>query len=370
MNIKDFPPPHIPCKLPLDTISNKLACDKSFISNIIRKGSRLSEFIGYLQNLPSPQILISSLTLQEAVLSSRIEGTLATIADVVTENRSSETMANDIIEIENYCKAIHYGHLTLRDHDALISKNMICQLHILLLDNDVRGADKTPGIFKTEQNFIQNDILGNFTPLPPVLTDEYMDNLIEYIRADSEISELVQAAVMHAQFEMIHPFKDGNGRVGRLLIPLLLFYKKVLPFPIFYISRYFAENNDTYKKYLAALSRASSKEEQISAWRDWLYFFFDGVATESTRHISTSRQIIDLYKEMSAAVNKTAMIPLVDLLFEQLKISPPAVISSLQLPASSVYKVLANLTEKKYLTRTGSERKSLYVFTKILDIVQ
>ena len=175
---------------------------------------------------------------------------------------------------------------------------------------------------------------------------------------------------MHAQFEMIHPFKDGNGRVGRLLIPLFLFYKKVLPFPIFYISRYFAENNDTYKKYLAALSRTSSKEEQISAWRDWLYFFFDGVATESTRHISTSRQIIDLYKEMSAAVNKTAMIPLVDLLFEQLKISPPAVISSLQLPASSVYKILANLTEKNYLTRTGSERKSLYVFTKILDIVQ
>ena len=79
-----------------------------------------------MQNLPSPQILISSLTLQEAVLSSRIEGTLATIADVVTENRSSETMANDIIEIENYCKAIHYGHLTLRDHETLISKNMIC----------------------------------------------------------------------------------------------------------------------------------------------------------------------------------------------------------------------------------------------------
>lgn len=229
----DFPAPYIPKKLPNDEISSAFINDSVLLGNIIKNGRKLSEFIGYLQNLPNPEILVSSLTLQEAVLSSRIEGTLATIKDVVNDDSSSEIIKNDIIEIENYCKAINYGYETLRDTDRGISKSLIKELHRLLLENNVRGANKTPGIFKTEQNYIVNDILGNFTPLPPSLTDEYVDNLVLYIKNKNEISELIQAAVMHAQFEIIHPFKDGNGRVGRLLIPLLLFYKKVLPFPIF-----------------------------------------------------------------------------------------------------------------------------------------
>ena len=175
---------------------------------------------------------------------------------------------------------------------------------------------------------------------------------------------------MHAQFEMIHPFKDGNGRVGRLLIPMLLFYKKVLPHPIFYISRYFSENNDLYKARLAQVSRASSQDEKISAWKDWLDFFFDGVACESVRHIDTSKKINAVYKEMTSMVNKTDMISLVDMLFERLKLQPKEAIEKLGLPPSSVRKELQHLADNGYLTRTGSPRKTAYVFTKLIGIVE
>ena len=365
-----FPKPYIPAKLPDVTIQNAIVGDTDLLANIIKNGRKLSEFIGYLQNLPNPEILVSSLTLQEAVLSSRIEGTLATIKDVVNDNPQSETIRNDIVEIENYSRAVHYGYEVLRDTDRGISKNLIKELHVILLENNVRGANKTPGLFKTEQNYVVNDFLGNFTPLPPSLTDEYVDNLVSYITDSNEISEIVQAAVMHAQFEIIHPFKDGNGRVGRLLIPLLLFYKKVLPFPVFYISRYFSENNDEYKLCLSNLSRSDNSTEKSNAWKQWINFFFYGIANESQRHIDTSKAIINLYSEMCSAVNKTDLIPLINLLFDKLKVIPKDVNNVLDVSSSRIYKELHNLSQQGYITRIGSDRKTSYVFTKLIDIVK
>ncbi len=370
MDINDFPNPYIPEKLPLKDICTAMIQDQSFLTHIIKAGRKLSEFIGYLQNLPNPEILISSLTLQEAVLSSKIEGTIATIADVVNENVSNETLKNDIVEIENYVNAIQFGYEELRNNQGDISKYLIKQLHVLLLVNNVRGADKNPGMFKTEQNFISNDQLGNFTPLPPLLTDEYVDNLVDYIRNCNEVSELLQAAIIHAQFEMIHPFKDGNGRVGRLLIPLFLYYKKVIPFPIFYISRYFAKNNDTYKSCLSNLSKSVHTDDKIVAWKTWITFFFSGIEIESHKHILSAKAIIDLYKEMSSVVNKTEMIALIDIMFNRLKAEPKSLIAELGLPSTSVRRELQKLSEKGYLTKTGSERKTMYVFTKLLDIVE
>lgn len=370
MNINDFPEPFIPKKLPITFLREALMRDMHFMTHLVQNGRKLSEFVGYLQNLPNPNILISSLTLQEAVLSSRIEGTIATIDDVVNQATTSDTIKNDIVEIENYCDAIRYGHQELFERNRGLSKNLIKQLHVLLLEKNVRGAGKTPGEFKKEQNFIKNTVLGNFTPLPPILTDEYIDNLVDYIANENEISELLQAAILHAQFEIIHPFKDGNGRVGRLLIPLFLYWKRVLPYPVFYISRYFAENNDAYKERLSGISKGTSIESQVDGWKNWLYFFFDGIASESKRHIETSKQILNLYKEMIGAVNRTDMIALIDLLFDELRLQPKDAIEKLSLPQTSVYRELQSLSAKAYLTRSGTERKTLYVFTKLIDIVQ
>ncbi len=370
MNIDDFPKPHIPEKLPIEKLASTLQSDPEFLVSMIRAEQSLSEFIGYLNNLPNPQILISSLTLQEAVLSSKIEGTVATISDVVQENYSSETLKNDIKEIENYCSAIEYGREEILDKGNGISKYLIKNLHILLLSNNVRGANKTPGYFKTEQNYIYNSKLGNFTPLPPYLTDEYIDNMIDYLRNTTEVSSLMQAAIMHAQFEMIHPFKDGNGRVGRLLIPLFLFVRNRLPYPIFYISRYFSDYEDMYKERLSNIS-LNTEKDSCTAWKEWLIFFFNGIDNESKRHISTAKAIIDLHKEMTEIVGKTEYFPIVDELFEKLKVEPKMLVQELHISDNSIRRVLKKLSEEnQYISRQGSDRKTSYIFSKLLDIFE
>ena len=293
MNIADFPAPHIPERLPIEEIVKELLSDQVFLKSCFDANSKLSEFIGYLQNLPNPSILVSALTLQESVLSSRIEGTLATIDDVVRGEPSNENIKNDIVEIENYVEAMKFGYETLKERDFQITKHMICTFHSILLTNNVRGSGKTPGLFKTEQNYIKNDLIGNFTPLPPYLTEEYMDNFVDYLNSYSEVSYLIQAAIMHAQFEMIHPFKDGNGRVGRLLIPLFLYAKRAIPFPSFYISRYFAIFDPVYKKSLAALS-SNTEQSPFVAWKNWISFFMRGVYVESNVHIENSKKIMNL----------------------------------------------------------------------------
>lgn len=370
MNINDFPKPHILDKLPIENLSFALQTDRDFLSEMIRAEKCLSEFIGYLNNLPTPNILITSLTLQEAVLSSKIEGTIATISDVVQENTTSETIKDDIKEIENYCKAIEYGREEIIEKGKCISKYLIKNLHVLLLSDNVRGANKTPGCFKTEQNYIYNPKLGNYTPLPPYLTDEYIDNLVDYLRGPEEVSVLMQAAIMHAQFEMIHPFKDGNGRVGRLLIPLFLYSKDCLPSPIFYISRYFSDNEDSYKEKLSNIS-LNKEKDKLESWKEWLLFFFKGISFESKRHIETAKAIIDLYKEMTAVVGKTEYIPIIDELFNKLKVEPKVLVQDLGISDNSVRRVLKKLSEENnYITRHGTDRKTIYYFNKLVDIIE
>ena len=136
-------------------------------------------------------------------------------------------------------------------HKLPLSIRLIKSMHRILLDN-VRGQTKTPGEFKTEQNYIGNSNEITFTPLPAELTLEYMSNLEQYIHYD-EVDLLVQAALLHCQFEMIHPFKDGNGRIGRLLIPLFLYYREILPVPTFYMSAFFEKDRNTYLEKLSAV---------------------------------------------------------------------------------------------------------------------
>ena len=368
ISLADFPAPHIPPKLPLDKLTNSLFTDDKFISLLLEATSSLSEFIGYLQNLPNQDILITSLTLQESVLSSSIEGTIATIEDVVNGDSDSEIINNDITEINNYISAIQYGHISLRDNGKHLSEHLIKELHILLLGNNVRGANKSPGSYKTEQNYIKNELLGNFTPLPPFLTQEYMENLVTYLESPQS-SKLIQIAIAHAQFEMVHPFKDGNGRVGRILIPLFLYAKDKIPAPIFYISRYFTQYNDKYKKYLSDLSKAKTEEELLSYWKDWLNHFLEGIKSESKQHVKTSQQIIELYRSMVAEINKTEMIALVDMLFSQLTIAPTIAVTELNLPDTSIRNELKKLAAKGYITRVGSARKTKYIFTQLIRLL-
>lgn len=371
MDISDFPAPHIPELLPIPEIVKAILSDYDFLGLNFEAQSKLSEFIGYLQNLPNPDILVSALTLQESVLSSRIEGTLATISDVVRDDPENETMKNDIVEIMNYHQAMLYGQRDLVDRNHRFSKNFICTLHAILMTNNVRGAHKDPGKFKTEQNYIRNDELGNFTPLPAYLTDEYIENLVEYMNDSKEPSSLLQAAIIHAQFEMIHPFEDGNGRVGRLIIPLFLYNRNTIPFPTFYISRYFAEFDSEYKKKLFNLSKTDAHDESqlICYWREWSTFFFKGVIEESQHHIEMSKRIIALYDEVKKSLKRTDQYEIVDYLFNNLNIIPVEFLKNTKLSKSTVYSTLRQLEDLGYVVRIGTERKSKFVFQKLIDTI-
>lgn len=370
MPIRDFPSPHIPDKLPITSVTKQLLTSSEFIKQAVAGQSSLSKFIGYLQNIPNPDILISALTMQEAVLSSKIEGTIATIEDVINNTPTTDVIKNDIKEIENYVAAIQFAFSEFKEKHTTITKNMICSLHQILLSENVRGFNKTPGQFKTEQNYIANSVLGNFTPLSPHLTNEYIENLIDYMNVADEITPLITIAIIHAQFEMIHPFKDGNGRVGRLLIPLYLFLKGAITFPVFYISRYFVNNDAMYKECLHRISQSKvDSREYIDAWRDWIIFFLQGVQDESIAHISAATSIINLYKEMIEQVKKTEHIQIIDYIFDKLRVTPIEVIENTQLNRTAVYSTLKLLTEKGYLSRVGSERKSKYIFSSLVNIL-
>lgn len=197
---------------------------------------------------------------------------------------------------------------------------------------------------------------------------EIMENLVTYLESPQS-SKLIQIAIAHAQFEMIHPFKDGNGRVGRILIPLFLYAKDKIPAPIFYISRYFTQYNDKYKKYLSDLSKAKTEEELLSNWKDWLNYFLEGIKSESKQHVKTSQQIIELYRSMVAEINKTEMIALVDMLFNHLTITPTNAVTELNLPDTSIRNELKKLAAKGYITRVGSARKTKYIFTQLIKLL-
>ncbi len=168
---------------------------------------------------------------------------------------------------------------------------------------------------------------------------------------------------------MIHPFKDGNGRIGRLLIPMFLYFKKMLPFPIFYISRYFSENDISYKTKLGNITKSNDREKQLEGWKEWILFFLEGVEIESRRHIETAQAIMNLYKEMISIVSKTEYVSIIDCLFRKLRVEPKNLTEEFKLSDTTTRRELKKLEEKGYIKRCGSNRKTFYIFSKLIDII-
>ena len=213
-----------------------------------------------LQGIINPQVLLSPLTTNEAVLSSRIEGTQASLVEVLEFEASPKVdiqteKQKDIQEIINYRQAIGMAVEWLEEKPVTL--NMIKEIHSILLDS-VRGKDKGRGRFRTVQNWIGRPgtpmECAEYVPPEPMRLMEFLSNLEKYIHYEGK-DPLVQLAIVHAQFEIIHPFVDGNGRVGRILAPLFLYEKRVLSSPMFYISQYLETNRNLYYDCLKAISQ-------------------------------------------------------------------------------------------------------------------
>lgn len=260
----------------------------------------LARYDGLLQGIPNPAVMLSPLTTQEAVLSSKIEGTQATVDEVLEQEAGlikEGEKYKDIQEISNYRTALFAARQYLEDYP--IRLGFVRELHRILMDS-VRGQDKAPGEFRRDQNWIGRAGCSieeaTFVPPNPVQLPDHLNAWEHYLDSD-DIDFLIQTAVVHAQFELLHPFKDGNGRIGRILIPLFLYQKRALSQPMFYLSEYLEENREEYYQRLKAISAEGD-------WNGWIAFFLRGVNSQAEQNSQRVQGIRALYEEMKLAIQE------------------------------------------------------------------
>jgi Fic family protein len=226
--------PFIPYVLPINELDWRL-----LLPLVGQANAALARYDGLLAGIPNPAVMLSPLTTQEAVLSSKIEGTQATVDEVLEQEAGllkEGEKYEDIREISNYRQALYQAREYLKDYPIRLA--FVRELHRTLM-NSVRGKDKTPGQFRLDQNWIGPLHCpieqATFVPPNPIQLPDHLRAWEVYLDLD-DVDFLIQTAVVHAQFELLHPFKDGNGRIGRILIPLFLYQKRVLSQPMFYLS--------------------------------------------------------------------------------------------------------------------------------------
>lgn len=238
-------------------------------------------------------------------------------------------------------------------------------MHGILLSN-VRGASKNPGNYKRHQNYIGSSNEISFTPVPPDATEEYMANLEKYIHIESP-RVLVQSAIMHAQFEMIHPFEDGNGRIGRLLIPLFLYNREILPYPTFYMSEFFEKDRNRYIEKLSNISL-------LGDWRSWLVYYLEGVLSQAKNNVQKANNLMNLYddlKEKVRAINSKHAISIIDYIFQHPVFKATQLIDSMgkstSISPGTVYNLLNRFVELDILQVSEAKRNKTYICISILQ---
>jgi cell filamentation protein, protein adenylyltransferase len=275
--------------------------DHGRLIGLVGKANRaLARYDGLLQGIVNPAVLLSPLTTQEAVLSSKIEGTQATL-DEVLEHEAGRTYdpekTRDIQEIVNYRVALVHATEALAHRP--LSLGMVKDIHGILMES-VRGSRKSPGSFRTEQNWIGPPGTpiehASYVPPAPIHVTSHLENWEAYLEFE-EVDPLVHIAIVHAQFELIHPFEDGNGRIGRLLIPLFLFQKRVLAQPMFYLSAYLEAHRDVYYRCLQGISRKGD-------WNGWIAFFLEAVVHQAAVNADKVQAIHRLYEEMKVRITE------------------------------------------------------------------
>lgn len=365
---KNAPKPHIPEMLPIDL--SKII-DMEVIDLLTEASAEIGTYSGLLENTKNPMLLISPLLIQETISSSALEGTHATIEDYYNYQAGNrvDIEKDEMTEIGNYRKALYYAIDTISTVNSNenngklpLTSRVVKDMHKILLSN-VRGKDKSPGEYKKFQNYIGSQSSISFTPLPPELTDEYMKNLEEYIHFEDK-KILIQIAFIHAQFEMIHPFKDGNGRIGRLLIPLFLYYKEYLPYPTFYMSKYFEVDRALYLQKLSNISKNND-------WSGWIKYFLEGIIKQSKLNTKKAQFLIEAYEEFKEKIlkesNSKYSIQALDFIFEHPIFKAAKMKESLGIKSTStIYKLLESLIDIEIISRIGESRNSSYICDKIL----
>jgi Fic family protein len=327
---------------------------------------------GVIQTVPNPDFFVYMYIRREAVLSSQIEGTQSTLEDLLAvelEPRPAwRRLPEDVDEVVRYVQAMNYGLNRLSD--LPLSLRLIREIHRELLSGG-RGSHRLPGEFRTSQNWIgpERATLAEATFVPPPVHEmkEALDNFERFLHED-ELPALVHAGLAHAQFETIHPFLDGNGRVGRLLITFLLVFGGVLHRPLLYLSVYLKRNRAEYYDRLMAIRNSGD-------WESWLRFFLTGVAQTAEEATATARAILDLreehrhrVQEQTAGVNG---LRLLDLLFERPLVHVNLVKDSLGISFVTANRLVEQLESLGVLDEiTGRKRDRIFSYTPYVALFQ
>ncbi len=362
--------PYIPDTLPLDNIDWT-----AHVSLIGKANAALARYDGILQGIVNPEILLSPLTTREAVLSSRIEGTQASLEDVLQYEADSNITITpekqaDIQEIINYRIAMKAAVDDLQKRPLCI--NMVRDLHRILLTS-TRGRDKEPGEIRRIQNYIAPPGTpierATFVPPSPLILMDALSNWEAYFHSE-EKDVLVQLSILKAQFELIHPFRDGNGRIGRMLVPLILYRKNMLSTPMFYISAYLERNRDEYYEHLLAISRDGN-------WNEWISFFLRAIVEQAEENSQKATHVLRLYDDLKHRVpgitRSKYSIQAIDAIFATPIFRPVDFIGHSDIPKESAKRILKELKNARVLEilreRRG-RRPTVYVFPELIAICE
>ena len=354
----------IPAPLPPE-----ISYDQHLVLALSRADAALSELSGLGRHIINPHLLIKSYIRKEAVLSSRIEGTRAGIADLFLDDLETPDNVSgnaDLREVQNYIKALEFGIDRL--NSLPLSLRLVREIHTRLMEG-VRGGNATPGEFRRSQNWIgpAGSTLADapYVPPPP---NEMMDCLTKwelFLQERGSFPELIQCAFLHEQFEAIHPFLDGNGRVGRLLITLFLIERGRLSQPLLYLSAYIEAHRQEYYDLLQRVRTHGN-------WNSWLDYFLKGVEVTSKQAVRQAGALMDLREQLHIEIrSRPKAEALIDPLFTNpyMTVSRAAELLNVSLPTAR--QVVKALEESRVLQEvTGRAWGKTYVATRILKLIE
>ena len=366
--------PHVFEELPLPNLDMKLLSKPLGDANVA-----LSRFVGSLKAIKgTADLLTSSFQSTEAHLSARIEGTYTVLEDVIgaeDKEESADTNSekrDDLREVLNYRRALRFA-ISTRSKAESLTLHQVRQYHKELLSGSVRGSKKKPGQFRSTQNYIGNQSSGiehaRFVPPEVIMLTDALENWIKYAALDTE-DRLLQLAILHAQFEIIHPFDDGNGRVGRLLIPLFLYKKKYMSKPCFYLSEYLEKHSEKYYDRLLNVTKGGE-------WHEWILFFLKAIEEQSVLYEKRVEDIVNLYEKIK---NDTVQISrssyafkTIDFIFKKPIFDVPSLCKELKSKRANIDSIIKKLHKEKIITiyrESIGARPALWRFNDLMDVLR
>lgn len=347
------------------------------IMPIASASAALARYDQMLKGMHNSEILLAPLRNQEAVVSSRMEGTVSTLDEVLRYEADQEESGNgtgghyrnEAIEVFLYSRALTAAQHSI-EQGAPLSGFLIKSAHRVLLGFG-RGANLSPGEFKTEQNYLADRMRRkvHFIPMRPEQLQDGMDRLFSFIQSE-DWQILIRTAVAHLEFEALHPFKDGNGRIGRMLITLMLWKYGAISAPHFYISSYFEDRRDEYIERMRAVSKDG-------AWTDWVVFFLEALDAQAQVNLATAERIRNLYEELKREfphiLTSQWSTAVLDFLFSRPVFRNNVFTKKAGIPETSAHRFTRILTERgliRMVEPAAGRRPALYAFEPLLGIVR